>query len=207
MADQSPPTPAIEPIDALKLFNEFQSQSRARGEATLKLVMGVSGGMLTLSVGAVLSGTPAKIPGYLLPSLQLGWGLLFFSIAASLLLMCSMIVATFHMGVRWRRALETKKEGVVFVATWSWLRVANGVVALLILCSFLGGIGLVARVAIGVAGASAAPPQPASAPSSGSGSGSKPSSASMPERSVSAPNPSFERTAAGVPASAAQVKR
>src|SRR5882762_6973872 len=106
MADKPSPPPVIAPIDALKLFNEFQSQSRARAEITLKLVMGVSGAMLTLSVGAVLSGTPARIPSHLLPSLQIGWSLLFFSIAASLLLMCSMIVATFHMGVLWRRALE-----------------------------------------------------------------------------------------------------
>lgn len=146
-----PPSPIINPIDALKLFNEFQAQSRARGEATLKLVMGVSGGMLTLTVGAVLGSVPAKIPVHLLPSLQIGWALLFFSIAASLLLMSSMIVATFHMGVRWRKALEDN-SGVIFIATWLWLRIANGVLAFLILCSFLGGVALVAYVAIGVAG-------------------------------------------------------
>lgn len=141
-------------MDALKLFNEFQAQSRARAEATLKLVMGVSGGMLTLSVGAVLGNVPERIPAHLLWSLQIGWGLLFFSIAASLLLMCSMIVATFHMGVRWRKALEDKRASAIFIATWPALRIANGVLGLLVLCSFLGGIALIAYVAIGVAGQS-----------------------------------------------------
>ena len=140
MTATPPPAPIINPMDALKLFNEFQAQSRARAEATLKLVLGVSGGMLTLTVGAVLGGVPAKIPSHLLPSLQIGWGLLFFSIAASLLLMCSMIVATFHMGVRWRKALDDKSAGILFVATWPWLRITNGVIAFLILCSFLGGV-------------------------------------------------------------------
>jgi hypothetical protein len=55
-----------------------------------------------------------------------------------------MIVATFHMGVRWRKALEDKSAGIVFVVTWLWLRIVNGVIAFLILCSFLGGIALVA---------------------------------------------------------------
>lgn len=160
MTANTTPSPPIEPIDAIKLFNEFQTQSRARGEATLKLVMGISGAMLTLSVGAVLGSTPAKVPIHLLPSLQMGWALLFFSIAASLLLMCSMIVATFHMGVRWRKVLENKDAGIGFIATWSWLRIANGVLALFILCSFLAGIALVARVAIGVAGAMNATPVP-----------------------------------------------
>jgi hypothetical protein len=146
-----PSISAVDPLEAVKLFNDFQSQSRARGEATLKLVVGVSGAMLTLSVGAVLSGTPAKIPSELLPSLQLGWGLLFFSIAASLLLMCSMIVATFHMGVRWRKSLEGTAPGFQFVASWAWLRIANAALALLILLSSLGGIALVARVALGAA--------------------------------------------------------
>lgn len=151
MTAETPSPPAVQPIDAVKLFNEFQSQSRARAEATLKLVMGISGGMLTLSVGAVLGGMPARIPSHLLPSLQLGWILLFFCIAASVLLMCSMIVATFHMGVKMRKTLEGKSPGFVFVATWSWLRVANGLLGFLILCSFLAGIGLVGYVAIGVA--------------------------------------------------------
>ena len=75
MADKLPSQTA-DPLEAVKLFNEFQSQSRARGEATLKLIMGVSGGMLTLSVGALLSGTPAPIPVELLSLLQIGIGLL-----------------------------------------------------------------------------------------------------------------------------------
>src|SRR4051812_42725046 len=137
MADPTPQRPVVEPIDAVKLFNEFQSQSRARTEATLKLVLGVSGAMLTLSVGAVLSGAPTRIPTYLLPSLQWGWGLLFFCIAGSLLLMCSMIIATFHMGVKMRRVLEGNSPGFAFVATWTWLRVANGLLGLTILLSFL----------------------------------------------------------------------
>jgi len=157
MADPSA-LPKPSPLDAVKLFNEFQSQSRARGEATLKLVMGVSGGMLTLSVGAVLSATPAKISTDLLLSLQAGLGLLFFCLAASMLLMASIIVATFHMGVRWRKALQSGEVAFAFVATWNWLRIANALLAFLILCSFLGGIGLVARVAIGVVSSSAAGP-------------------------------------------------
>ena len=138
-------------VDAVKFFNEFQSQSRARAEATIKLVMGVSGGMLTLSIGAVLSGTPIRIPSDLLPSLQLGWGFLFLCIATSVLLMCSMIVATFHMGVKMQSALERTPYIGIFVATWPWLRIANGLMGLLILCSFLAGIALVGYVAIEVA--------------------------------------------------------
>ena len=188
----TPPPPIVQAIDALKLFNEFQSQSRARGEATLKLVMGVSGGMLTLSVGAVLSGTPAKIPIQLLPSLQLGWGFLFFSIAASLLLMCSMIVATFHMGVLWRKALQGNGIGFEFIATWPWLRVANAALALLILCSFLGGIGLVARVAIGVAATISVPlllPSPLPAHPLASSPAPVPSPAASPTTGALAPAP------------------
>lgn len=153
---ENPPTPAIDPIEGIKLFNEFQSQSRARGEAALKLIMGISGGILTLTVGALLSASPAKIPIHLLSSLQIGVGLLFFCVAASVLLMASMIVATFHMGVRWRKALEAKEAAVMFIATWNWLRIANAALAFLILCSFLGGVGSIARVAIGVASSAAA---------------------------------------------------
>lgn len=190
---QPHPTPAaVAPADALKLFNEFQAQSRARGETTLRLVLVVSGGMLTLSIGAVLGNSPPKIPSHLLPALQWGWGLLFYSIAASLLLMCSMIVATFHMGVRWHKELQKGTAAFVFIATWSWLRIANAIVALSVLCSCLAGIALMAYVALGVASALTA----ASAPVS--------QSASIP---ATAPNPSIERTDTGRSASAAHGNR
>jgi hypothetical protein len=145
----SPPLP--QPIDAAKAFNEFQAQARARAEATLKLTMGVSGAMLSLTVGAVLGGTPAKIPNDLLPLLQLGWELLFSCIAASVVLMWSMVVATFHMGVKMQKRLTAQSPVPVVIATWMWLRVTNGVLALVILCTFLGGLGLVGYVAVGVA--------------------------------------------------------
>ena len=61
-----------------------------------------------------------------------------------------MIVATFHMGVRWQRALESK-VAFSFVATWGWLRVANALLFFLILFGFLGGIGLLAKVAVNIA--------------------------------------------------------
>ena len=158
MTNQDPPPASIGPAEALKLFNEFQSQSRARAETTLKLILVVSGGMLTLSVGAVLGDSPPKIPAHLLPALTWGWGLLFYSIAASLLLMFSMIIATFHMGILWRKTLENQKESFSFIATWSWLRVLNGALGVSVLFSCVVGIGLMAHVALGVADSAAPPP-------------------------------------------------
>ena len=143
---------SFEPAEALKQFNEFQSQSRARMEGTLKLVLVVSGGMLTLSVGAVLGNSPPSIPAHLLSALTWGWGLLFYSIAASLVLMLSMIIATFHMGVLLREKLEDPTGGFAFVATWPWLRVLNGILGVSVLLSCVAGIALMAHVALGVAG-------------------------------------------------------
>ena len=154
MTDQEQTPASVNPIEAVKLFNEFQSQSRARIEATLKLVLVISGGMLTLSVGAIFGNTPPNLSGHLLTTLMWGWGFLFYSMAASLMLMASMIIATFHMGVRWRKNLEdNKKNDFVFVATWSWLRVLNAALGISVLCSCVTGIALMAYVSLGVASA------------------------------------------------------
>lgn len=153
---------SFDPAEALKQFNEFQSQSRARMEATLKLVLVVSGGMLTLSVGAVLGNSPPNIPTHLLPALTWAWGLLFYSIATSLLLMFLMIIATFHMGVLLRKKLEDPKGGFAFVATWPWLRVLNGILGVSVLFSCVAGIAVMAYVALGVAGAIGVARSPAS---------------------------------------------
>lgn len=61
-------------IDAKKRFNEFQAQTYVRIETTIKFVLLISGGMLTLSIGAVLSDKPAHITTELLPYLKFAWG-------------------------------------------------------------------------------------------------------------------------------------
>ncbi len=151
MAKENTKSKTVEPLEAIKLFNEFQAQSRARAEATIKLVLFISGGMLTLSVGAVLGDKPPNIPVSLLPVFTWGLGLLFYSMAASLVLMLSMIIATFHMGVRWRKNLQVPKEDFVFLATWPWLRILNASLGASALVSCVIGIAFMAQVALGVA--------------------------------------------------------
>ncbi len=138
-------------IEAKRQFNEFQSQSRARMESTIKLILVVSGGMLTLSVGAVLGKVEPNIPPELIPSLKCGWGLLFYSIAASLFLMFTTLVATYHMGVKWFSRLAKQTTSTEAIKTWGWLRIFNVILGVTILLSCISGIGLMARVANGVA--------------------------------------------------------
>jgi hypothetical protein len=157
----SDPIPPAAPIEQAKLFNEFQTQWRARIEAGIKLVTLLAGGMLTLSVGAVLGNSPSKIPSYLVGYLAWSWGLLFYSIAAGMLMMAGMVVATFHMSERMRKRMQSGgAPSVFFVATWRWLRIANATMGVSALLSFLAGLVLISQVAIGVAHAAAAKPSP-----------------------------------------------
>lgn len=140
-------------FERVRLFNEFQAQTRARMESALKLAMLVSGGMLTVSVGAVLGGSHVRIPTDLMPHLEWAWRLFFYNIAGSIVLFASMIGATFHMGVRWGRALQSGATSTVLVATWSWLRIANAALAASVLACFLVGVYFLGQVAVGVASA------------------------------------------------------
>jgi hypothetical protein len=154
----SDPIPPPSPIEQAKLFNEFQTQWRARMEAGIKLVMILAGGILTLSVGAILGNSPSKIPSQLVGRLAWSWGLLFYSIAAGTLVMAGMVAATFHMSVLMRRRmLGGGAPGVFFVATWGWLRIFNSIFGVSALLSFLVGLVLISQVAIGVATAAAMP--------------------------------------------------
>ena len=187
------PQPTLEPA---KLFNDFQAQSRARMEAALKLVMILAGGMLTLSVSAVLGSAPSRIPVSYVGQLAWAWGLLFYSIAAATIVMAGMIAATFHMGVRWRKRMEEgRTPGTFFVATWTWLRVANAVVGISALLSFLAGIVLISQVAIGVAHA-AEPPKSPPVPTGAS------TCASDTSRVPAVANPKRDEPAAEVPPAA-----
>ena len=160
----SDPVPQPSRAEHAQIFNEFQSQWRTRMEATLKLVMIIAGGMLTLSVGAVLGNSSSKIPFYLVGNLAWSWGLLFYSIAAGTLVMVGMVAASFHMGVRMRKQIQSGgPQGTVFVRTWQWLRALNAAMGVSALLSFLAGLVLISQVAIGVAHAAATKPSAISA--------------------------------------------
>ena len=145
-------TPSEPTSDDRKAFNEFQAQGRARTEATLKLVLVVSGGMLTLSIGAILGHPPDAIPARLVSALQWSWLFLFASIVASLLTMTTMNIATFHMGVLWGRKIFGGKRGAPApIKTWTPLRILNAVTGFSSVICCIVGIALMARVAWGVA--------------------------------------------------------
>jgi len=141
-------------IEATKSFNDFQSQTRTRIETTVKFILLISGSMLTLSVGAVLSDKPAHISADLLPYLKLAWGALFYSIASGLLLMVLLVITTYHMGLKWVEILKNYPgDGKnKIIKTWRCLEVANWFFGLSGALSCLVGLALIACVAIGVAG-------------------------------------------------------
>ena len=136
-------------IEKANQFNEFQAQTRDRIETTIKSVFLISGGMLTLTVGAILSGNPPKIPIELLPILKFAWGLLFYSISASLLLMFLLVVSTYHMGLRWSKKIDENNEKSETITTWLWLEITNWAIGTSGIIACLVGIGLMAFVAIG----------------------------------------------------------
>lgn len=143
--------------DAVRNFNEFQSQSRARIETTVKYVLLISGSMLTLSVSAILNDHPAHIAPELLPILKAAWITLFYSIAASLVLMVLLVISTYHMGMRWAELLcdDVIAEKGKIIRTWPILEIINWIIGISGSVACLMGIALIAYVAIGVAGGGA----------------------------------------------------
>ena len=139
-------------IETKRQFNEFQSQSRARMESTVKFVLVVSGGMLTLSIGAVLGKPEPNIPPELVSSLKYSWGFLFYSIASSLFLMFTVLAATFHMGNKWFDRIDKQLTSTEKIKTWDWLRYFIITLGSSAVFSCICGVGLMAYVAIGIIG-------------------------------------------------------
>lgn len=142
-------------IEATKAYNDFQAQTRTRVESGVKLILLVSGSMLTLSVGAILNGTPPPIPTETLPTLQCAWLLLFYSIAAALGLMVSLIISTYHMGQKWGNLLNNLSENdePKTIKTWPLLEFINWVLGISGAIACLAGLLLMSQVAIEAAAA------------------------------------------------------
>ena len=137
----------------LQAFNDYQSQTRQRIEFSVKSIFLISGGMLTLSVGAVLSDKPARIPDVLIPTLQWAWGLLFYSIATALLLMLLLVISSVGVGKKWQKKIIECQSKTEVIKVPKLLNIANWVIGVSSMVSCLLGIGLVAHVALSLAGA------------------------------------------------------
>lgn len=134
-------------IESKRQFNEFQSQSRARMESTVKFVLAISAGMLTLTIGLVLGRQGITIPCELITYLKWGWCLLFYSIASSLLLMLGVLVASYHMGTKWFARIEKQILSTEAIKTWDGLRYFIIALGISVVLSCIGGVGLMAYIA------------------------------------------------------------
>jgi hypothetical protein len=158
-------------LEENKAINEFQSQSRARGEATVKTVFLLSGGMLTLSIGAVLDKPVGVVPPPVLHLLQSGWLYLFGSIVLGVAFLCSLILGTYQQGRKmialaernskaradWSRQLpvvrgdEPRLDEFVEIAAGPWVKKAVVIAGSLSVLSCLVGTLYMARAAIAFA--------------------------------------------------------
>lgn len=137
--------------ERLKAFNDFTANARKSTEESLKTVSLVSGGLLTLSVGAVLSRAGANIPADQVLTLQIGWALLFWSIAAAMLVLLGMQTAVYKMQTQWMEILRDPAAEIRFVRAHVALRTANMILGISSVLSCVGGVLLMACVALHVA--------------------------------------------------------
>ena len=129
-------------------INVYQADTRQRVDTLIKSVLVLSGGALTISIGIFLREKAPHLNDELMHVLQFSWGLIFYALAASVIVTFFMICQGYYFGELWKKMLGSgedaiSKNRVLFVS-----RVLNWFFGITGLIAFLAGLGALAYVSI-----------------------------------------------------------
>jgi len=127
-------------VGAATLFNNFAMDFRSRVDSLIKSIFLISGGVLSITIGAFISKKPPVITQEVLHSIQCAWFNLSFSIIAALTTMFLLIVAQAQTATKWRVKIETNAEGLQVINNPVWFRVIMWVVGITAFISCITGL-------------------------------------------------------------------
>lgn len=119
------------------LFNVYVSDWKNRIETLIKSVMLLSGGVMSITIGAFINSTPPSLNGIAVCVIQSSWYLLSLSLVASLLTFFGLVISQAIVVSDWKRRVKVNSEGLVVIGSPHWLQV---------ICWVLGSISVLACV-------------------------------------------------------------
>lgn len=133
-------------------FTAYQTDTRTRVDTLVKSIFVMSGGALTISIGVFLRNEAPPLDMTLVARLQCSWALLFFSLAASAVVLFTMILQGYRISALWQNAQKTGNNEIESSPFLKVSRMVNWLFGVSGFLSFLVGLGLLAYVSVAAIG-------------------------------------------------------
>lgn len=138
----------IPAADIVSNFNTFVAEVRNRLETLIKQILVVSGGILTITVGAFLTSNKPQLPEATIHLFKYAWTSLTTSIILCLLLMVLQVAALINVAFKNKDKIEEQRPGIEVIFAWRPLRILNIFVGLTAFSTCISGIIFMSQAAI-----------------------------------------------------------
>lgn len=133
----------IDIIGQATLFNTHVSDWGVRVNTFVNYLIVISGGVLTVTIGAFLSGSPPKLSPLTILAIRNGWYLLSLSLVLALCTTFLHIVAQAIVIIAWKKKLKEQKPGLAIIEGPLWFRIFIWFIATLAFVSCVFGVGAI----------------------------------------------------------------
>lgn len=135
-------------------FTAYEIDTRHRVDTLVKSIFVLSGGALTISIGVFLRHEAPQLPDGIAEVLEHSWYLLFFSLAASALVLFVMITQGYYVNALWNSFQKTGENKLDTSLVLKATRTINWSVGVAGFISFLIGLWMLAFVSVAAVQAS-----------------------------------------------------
>jgi len=104
-------------------FNAFTANWISRIDSMNNSIILVSGGVMSITIGAFLSSEPPTLDAGSVNQIQVAWILLAISLACSILLKFVLVISGAIVLKEWEQRAEVKNDGRIIVDSPRWIHV------------------------------------------------------------------------------------
>lgn len=133
--------------ESIQGFNSYATELRSRVEILIKQLMIVSGGILSITMGAYLNGKTVLLPESALKNLETSWVCFAACIIFSLFVMLIQTISMVHVVYKRKDKIENKREGIQVFNTFMLVRILVWLVGLSAFFACIAGLVFIAIVA------------------------------------------------------------
>lgn len=129
-------------------FSAYETDTRQRVDTLIKSIFLLSGGALTISIGVFLRHEAPQLTPRITELLRYSWYLLFFSLAASAIVLFIMIVQGDYVAALWNRAQKTGENRIDASLVLKLSRFVNWSLGVAGFVSFLVGLWMLSVASV-----------------------------------------------------------
>lgn len=124
-------------------FNVFTTNWISRIDSMNNSIVLVSGGVMSITIGAFLSANPPDLDACAVSQIRLAWVLLAASLACSILIKFVLVISGAIVLKEWEQKIKVEQDGRIIIDSPKWVHVLAWALGVVSIFSCVIGFGLI----------------------------------------------------------------